>query len=136
VIILCRIHLGLLEKNAHPNGTTHSSPHPVRIFHAATRRIHDAVVDEFGDRSITGTPDTGSSSPDDIELQECHSSNTGQIDLDEFPWAGMSLGGLENRSREIESQNSGKLLPIAFLDVTRNCLQGQFPECEHDILPV
>jgi hypothetical protein len=72
------------------------------------------VVDEFGDRGITGTLDTGISSPDDIELQERHSSNTGQIDLDEFPWAGRSFGELENRSREREAQNSGKHSSLHF----------------------
>jgi hypothetical protein len=66
------------------------------------------MVDEFGDWNTTGTLDTRNSSPDDIELQDRHSYNTGQIDLDEFPWAGRSFGELENRSQEIESQNSGK----------------------------
>ena len=69
-IILCRIHLDLLEKYAHPNGSTHSSPQPARSFHAVTRRIHNAVVDEFGDRSVTETLDTGISSRDEIECEE------------------------------------------------------------------
>jgi hypothetical protein len=98
--------LDLLEKNAHPNGTTHL--HDLSVVSMLLHGGFNAVVDEFGDRSITGTLDTGISSPDDIELQECHSSNTGQIDLEEFPWAGRSFGELENRSREIGSQNSGK----------------------------
>ena len=53
-------------------------------------------MDEFGDRTITETLDTGISSPDEIKLEERHSSNTERIDLDEFPWAGRSLGELES----------------------------------------
>ena len=41
-------------------------------------------MDEFGDRSVTETLDIGISSPEDIELEEGHSSNTEGIDLDEF----------------------------------------------------
>ena len=67
----------------------------------ATRRIHNAVMDEFGDRSITETLDNGISSLDEIELQE-------RIDLVEFPWAGRSFGELENTPPAVELQNSGK----------------------------
>ena len=65
-------------------------------------------MDEFGDRSITETLDTGISSPEDIELEERHSSNTERIDLDEYPWAGRSLGELENTPPAVESHNTGK----------------------------
>jgi hypothetical protein len=109
--------LDLQGKNAHPNGTTHSSPQPVGTFHAAIRLIHDTVVDEFGDRSITGTLGTGIS-VDDIELQESHSSNTEHIDLDEFPWASRSVRELENRSSANEPQNSGKLSSSHFTTET------------------
>ena len=73
----------------------------------ATRRIHNAVMDEFGDWSVTETLETGISSPDKIELEECHAWNTEGIDLDEFAWAGRSLGELEN-TPAVESQNLGK----------------------------
>ena len=63
-------------------------------------------MDEFGDRTVTETLDTGISSPDEIELGQRHSSNTERIDLDEFPWVGRSLGELEN-TPAVESQNSG-----------------------------
>jgi hypothetical protein len=99
--------LDLLERHAHPNGTTHSSPLPVRSFRAAPQRIHDAVMDEFGDRSVTGTFETGISSPEEIELQDRHTSGTDWIDLSEYPWAGKSLGELE-RPPVAESQNSGR----------------------------
>ena len=100
--------MDLLQKYAHPNGSTHSSPPPVRSFHVATRRIHNVVMDEFGDRSITETLNTGITSPDGIELEECHSSNTERIDLDEYPWAGRSLGELENTPFAVGSQNLGE----------------------------
>ena len=106
--MMCRIHLDLLQKYAHPNGSTHSSPPPVRSFHAATRRIHNAVMNEFNDRSVTETLDTGISSPDEIELEERHPSDTERIDLDEFPWVGRSLGEMESTPPVIECQNSGK----------------------------
>jgi hypothetical protein len=61
--------------HAHPNGTTHSSPPSVRSFSAVPRRILDAVMDEFGDWSVTGTLETGISSPEDIELQDRHPSS-------------------------------------------------------------
>ena len=100
--------MDLLQKYAHPNGSTHSPPPPVRSFHAAMCRIHNAVMDEFGDRSITETLDTGIASPDEIKLEECHSSNTEKIDLDEYPWAGRSLGELKNTPFAVGFQNSGE----------------------------
>ena len=63
-------------------------------------------MDEFGDRSVTETLDIAA--PNEIELEERHVSNIERIDLDEFPWAGRSLGELENAPPAIESQNSGK----------------------------
>ena len=102
------MHLDLQERHAHPNGTTHSVSHPPGSFHAATRRIHNAIVDEFGDRSVTESLDTGITSPDEIELEERHSTHTERIDLDEFPWAGRSLGELETAPPVVETQGSGK----------------------------
>jgi hypothetical protein len=107
-IIVCRIHLDLLEKHAHPNGATHSSPQPVRSFRAAPRQIHDAVMDEFGDRSVTGTLETGISSPEEIELEDRHTSSADRIDLSDYPWAGRIFGELESIPPVVESQNSGR----------------------------
>ena len=70
-------------------------------------------MDEFGDRTVTETLDTGISSPDEIGLEERHAPNTERIDFDEYPWAGRSLGELENTSA-VESQNSGKHSSILF----------------------
>ena len=65
-------------------------------------------MDEFGDRSITETLDTGIMSPDGIELEERHSTHTERIDLNEFPWAGRSLGELETVQPAQETQASGE----------------------------
>jgi hypothetical protein len=56
VIIICRCHLALQERVAHPNGTTHSEHHPITSFRAATRKIHNSLMEEFGDptRNETG----------------------------------------------------------------------------------
>jgi hypothetical protein len=47
-------------------------------------------MDEFVDRSVTGTLETGISSPEEIELQDSHTSSGDRIDLSEYPWAGSS----------------------------------------------
>ena len=65
-------------------------------------------MNEFGDRSITETLDTGITSPDEIELEDRHSTHTERIDLDELPWAGRSLGELETAQHVMETQGSGK----------------------------
>ena len=74
-------------------------------------------MDEFGDRSVTETLDTGISSPEEIELEERHSLNTEWIDLDEVPWAGRSFGELENAPPAVESQKLGKHSSYSIFDV-------------------
>ncbi|KAF8461788.1 hypothetical protein JB92DRAFT_2191877 [Gautieria morchelliformis] len=82
-IIICRCHLALQERVAHPNGTTHSAHHPVTSFRAAARQIHNSLMDEFGDPSIEeiGTSeaiephrenDLSSNAVVGIELEEIH----------------------------------------------------------------
>jgi hypothetical protein len=104
VILVCRIHLDLLERYSHPNGATHSSPQPVRSFRAAPRQIHNTVMDEFGDWSVTGTLETGFSSLEEIELQDRHTSSADRINLSEYPWAGRILG----EPPVVESQDLGR----------------------------
>jgi hypothetical protein len=65
-------------------------------------------MDEFGDWSVTGTLETGISSPEEIELQGSHTSRGDRIDLSEYPWAGRSLGELESIPPVVESQDSGR----------------------------
>jgi hypothetical protein len=55
VIIVCRCHLALQQRVAHPNGTTHSAHHPITSFRAATRKIHNSLMEEFGDPSVDET---------------------------------------------------------------------------------
>jgi hypothetical protein len=133
-IIICWIHLDLLERHAHPNGTTHSSPQPVCGFRAAPGRIHDAVMDEFGDQSVTGTLETGISSREEIELQDHHTSSA-DWNLSEYPWAGRSLGELESIPPVVESQNSGRF-PLSdeagdyIAELILNHMQGLSKESE------
>ena len=99
IIILCRIHLDLLEQHAYRSGNNNSSPLSVGSFHQATRRTY-----EFGDLTVE-TLDTVISSPEDPELEELHSSQ-----------AGMSLGELDCTLPEIEplnfSENSYSILNV------------------------
>ena len=74
-------------------------------------------MSEFGDQSVAASFDAGISSPDEIELGQPHSSNTEPIDLDEYPWAGRSLGGLENTLPATQSQNLGKHSSYSIFDV-------------------
>ncbi|KAF8531491.1 hypothetical protein JB92DRAFT_3092244, partial [Gautieria morchelliformis] len=55
VIVICRCHLALQERVAHPNGTTHSAHHPVTSFRAAAAQIHNSLMEEFGDLSVSET---------------------------------------------------------------------------------
>ena len=102
------MHLDLQERHTHPNGTIHSVSYLLGSFHTATRQIHNVIMDEFGDRSITETLDTGSMSVDETELEDRHSTHTERIDLDEFPWAGGSLGELENAQPALATHISCK----------------------------
>ena len=88
-------------------------------------------MDEFGDRTVTETHDTGISSPDEIELEERHSSNTEPIDSDEFPWAGRSLGEMESTPPVVDSQNSGKHPSFTIFDFcNHHRLQGRLRKFE------
>ncbi|KAF8573868.1 hypothetical protein K439DRAFT_1624751 [Ramaria rubella] len=95
IIIICRFHLDLQQRNDHPNGSTTSHSLPLGSFHAVTERIHRAVVDEFGDLSFNESIGT-EGSQEDIELQNMQSpSGVAEIDLQEFPWAGGDIGDEE-----------------------------------------
>ena len=65
-------------------------------------------MDEFGDWNLTESIDTGILSSDEMDLP---ASNTDHIDLDEYPWAGRSLGEMEN-TPPVASQTSGKLYSL------------------------
>ncbi|KAF8574550.1 hypothetical protein K439DRAFT_1624232 [Ramaria rubella] len=95
VILICRFHLDLQQRNDHPNGSNTSHSLPLDSFHAVKERIHRAVVDEFGDLSFNESFGT-EGSQEGIELQAMQSpSGVAEIDLQEFPWAGGDIGGEE-----------------------------------------
>lgn len=91
---MCRIHLDLIEKDEHPNGSTQSLTLPLGTFNAATRRIHNAIVDEFGDGSVTETGDTRISS-DESEPPHRHSPLTEGVALDELSGTGRGFSELD-----------------------------------------
>ncbi|KAF8579753.1 hypothetical protein K439DRAFT_1620294 [Ramaria rubella] len=94
IIIICRFHLALQQRNDHPNGSNTSHSLPLGSFHAVKERIHRAVVNEFGDMSFNESLGT----EEDIELQAMQSpSGVAEIDLQEFPWAGGDIGDGEAR---------------------------------------
>ncbi|KAF8579111.1 hypothetical protein K439DRAFT_1620798 [Ramaria rubella] len=95
LIIICRFHLDLQQRNDHSNGSTTSHSLPFDSFHAFKERIYRAVVDEFGDLSFNESFGT-KVSQEDIELQDIQSpSGVAEIDLQEFPWAGGDIGDEE-----------------------------------------
>ena len=74
VILVCRFHLELQKRNAHPNINTLQSIALTSVgsFHAAARSMHNAVMAEFGDsiseRVIPDIPEL--TIGDNIELEE------------------------------------------------------------------
>ena len=75
VILICRFHLDLQERNAHPNANTAGGLPTISIgsFRVASQRMHDAVIAEFGDSHV-GTegsrPREAVGTLDDISLLE------------------------------------------------------------------
>lgn len=89
-ILICRFHLMLQKRNAHPNiNTTGSLPlSSIGGFHTAAQKMHDAVVDEFGDSNTlecfeTETPEEGimfrddSTTGDGVRLMELQTQPQG-----------------------------------------------------------
>ena len=72
-------------------------------------------MDEFGDRSVTETLDTGNPSPDEIELEERYSSNTERIDFDEFRLAGRSWESWRMHLLQLCPRSQVSILLILFL---------------------
>ena len=67
-IIICRFHLDLQEKNAHPNNSRDLSTIAIGSFRAANQQIHDAVMEEFGG-SLGDESVEGEAAMDGIELE-------------------------------------------------------------------
>ncbi|KAF8486637.1 hypothetical protein JB92DRAFT_1515042 [Gautieria morchelliformis] len=96
VIVICRCHLALLERVAHPNGTT--AHHPITSFRAAAQQIHNSLVEEFGDPSVS---ETGISESQKLDDASCMA--VAGIELDESPH-GKELGSaVDAPSREVSA---------------------------------
>ncbi|KAF8524768.1 hypothetical protein JB92DRAFT_2826964 [Gautieria morchelliformis] len=97
VIIICRCHLALQERVAHPNGTTHSAHHPITSFHAAARHIHNSLMDEFGDPS---TEEIGTSEAIEPHREDNPSSEAVTvIELEEIPRGRETAGAVDGDVR-------------------------------------
>lgn len=76
VIVMCRMHLDLLQRHVHTSSNTHLPFYSMDSFRGARQQIHNAIVDEFGDRDVIGSLAAGTSSSNANELQDPRSSNT------------------------------------------------------------
>jgi hypothetical protein len=98
VIIVCRCHLALQKRLPHPNGTTHSEHHPVMSFRAATQKIHNSLMDEFGDPSVD---ETGISEAIEPHGMDSPSSNAiSAIELEEVSCDRKLAGAVDDSSGE------------------------------------
>ncbi|KAF8490876.1 hypothetical protein JB92DRAFT_3100623 [Gautieria morchelliformis] len=101
VIVICRCHLALQERVAHPNGTIHSAHHPVTSFRAATRHIHNSLIEEFGDLSVS---ETGASEHHGKDGPS--STAVVGIELEEIRHGREPGGGVDDSSSEVSSCDS------------------------------
>jgi hypothetical protein len=116
-IIVCRCHLALQERVTHPNGTTPSEHHPVTSFRAATRKIHDSLMDEFGDPSID---ETGISEAIEPHGEDGPSSNAiSAPELEEVSRSRELAGAVDDSSGEApdEPQHGESLVRFLYLMV-------------------
>ncbi|KAF8573381.1 hypothetical protein K439DRAFT_981295 [Ramaria rubella] len=75
IIMICRFHLELQKRNECPNGTKASPSHStLSTFRAATERIHQSVMDDFGDLEFNESLGAEASNQN-VELQYFHSSS-------------------------------------------------------------
>ena len=92
VIIICRFHLTLHERNQSPNMISSLRLPLKSSFHDVAPRVHNSIVEEFGDSHMY--PSTGTVTP--VEEAENHQNTRrttdGWIELCEFPWAAGEIG--------------------------------------------
>ena len=93
-IIICRFQLALKERNEHNNVT---SPHLSlkSSFHAVVQRVHNAVVEEFGDLYLTRSLSTGTVEEEMEDQNATRPATDAGIDIKEFPWATGTIGDTE-----------------------------------------
>ncbi|KAF8508280.1 hypothetical protein JB92DRAFT_3121029 [Gautieria morchelliformis] len=96
VIIIYRCHLALQERAARPNGNTHSAHHPVMSFRVASRQIHDLLMEEFGDLSVSETGIAESHKQDDPSSTEMVG-----FELEEIPCRRELGSAVDNSSSEV-----------------------------------
>ena len=83
-IIVCRFQLALKERNENNNViSAHLSLKS--SFHAATQRMHNSVVDEFGDLYLTRSLGTGTVEEEMEDRNTTRPAADAGIDINEFP---------------------------------------------------
>ena len=94
MIIVCRFQLALKERNDRNNVI---SPHVSlkSSFHAVAERMHNAVVEEFGDLYLTRSLSTGTVEEEMGDRNTTRSATDAGIDINEFPWATGTIGDTE-----------------------------------------
>jgi hypothetical protein len=115
VIIICRCHLALQERVAHPNGTTHSDHHPVTSFRAATRKIHNSLMEEFGDPSVDETGISGAIEPHGEDGSSSNPISESAIELEEVSRGRERARAVDDSSGEAPDESQHGKSPVRFL---------------------
>ena len=76
-------------------------------FHAVAQRVHNAVVEEFGDLYLTRSLSTGTVEEEIGDRNTTRPATDAGIDINEFPWATGTIGDTETANPVA----SGKLQP-------------------------
>jgi hypothetical protein len=113
VIIVCRCHLSLKERVAHPNGTTHSEHHPVTSFRAAARKIHNSLMEEFGDPSVDETGILEAIEPHGTDGPSSNAISA--IELEEISRGGERASAVDDSSDEAPDESQHGKSPVRFL---------------------
>ena len=106
MIIICRFQLALKERNKRDNVITPQLSLK-SSFHAVAQRVHNAVVEEFGDLYLTRSLSTGTVEEEMEDRNTTRPATNAGIDINEFPWATGTIGDTETANPVA----SGKLQP-------------------------
>ena len=105
-IIICRFQLALKERNER-NDNISPQLSLKSSFHVVAQRIHNAIVEEFGDLYLTRSLGTGTVEEEMEDQITMRPATDAGIDMNEFPWATGTIGDTETAN----SMASGKLQP-------------------------
>ena len=94
MIIICRFQLALKERNKHDNVITPQLSLK-SSFHAVAQRVHNAIVEEFGDLYLTQSLSTGTVEEEMEDQNTTRPATDAGIDINEFPWATGTIGDTE-----------------------------------------